>query len=428
MRSSVKVAVRLRPAPQSAVRGLQVAGDEVSTGVKAFNFDRVWDEAASQQDVAVEVEPIADSFLSGMNVTVLAYGQTGSGKSYSMGTAASEGAPRTGIIPQTLEYIFGQLGGADYEAEVTFCELYNEHFLDLLSTTPWSTRPRHSAGQSPSRDSLQLREESSGVYVEGLTATPVDNAEDCIDALHAGLAMRTTASTMMNVNSSRSHAVFTVLLRQLKSQEGGLKVWTRSKFHFVDLAGSERLKRTQAEGDRRREGIAINAGLLALGNVIAALTDEKQPIHIPYRNSKLTRLLQDSLGGNSQTLFLACASPLQQDLAETINTLGYASRARRIQNKCRINISVDTPAQAPRISSEQVARLLQENASLKQQLHDLRESVLHGAKPSVPAVKDSNSREAAELRERYLHLLGRLDRLRQDALTVRHKHAAHSSN
>lgn len=159
--------------------------------------------------------------------------------------------------------------------------------------------------------------------------------------LQQGALARTTASTQMNAQSSRSHALFTILIRRqrvITSNESDVLETLTSKFHFVDLAGSERLKRTGATGDRARESISINYGLLSLGNVISALGDPtKKAIHVPYRDTKLTRLLQDCLGGNSQTLMIACISPSDCDFMETLNTLKYANRARNIRNRVQVN-------------------------------------------------------------------------------------------
>ena len=170
----------------------------------------------------------------------------------------------------------------------------------------------------------------------------VNSADETLQCLHIGALSRTTASTQMNTQSSRSHAIFTILIKQQRistDQDDPDGIETLSaKFHFVDLAGSERLKRTGATGDRAKEGISINCGLLALGNVISALGDTcKKSLHIPYRDSKLTRLLQDSLGGNSKTVMIACVSPSDRDFMETLNTLKYANRARNIKNKVTIN-------------------------------------------------------------------------------------------
>ncbi|PNF31233.1 hypothetical protein B7P43_G14008, partial [Cryptotermes secundus] len=182
---------------------------------------------------------------------------------------------------------------------------------------------------------------------------PVLSAEDALQCLRMGALSRTTASTQMNSQSSRSHAIFTLHIKQQRMvkvetvDDGESIVATdpsnefetlTAKFHFVDLAGSERLKRTGATGERAKEGISINCGLLALGNVISALGDKsRKALHVPYRDSKLTRLLQDSLGGNSQTVMIACVSPSDRDFMETLNTLKYANRARNIKNRVTIN-------------------------------------------------------------------------------------------
>lgn len=195
---------------------------------------------------------------------------------------------------------------------------------------------------------------SGGIHIKGVTMRPVTSAEEALQCLRLGALSRTTASTQMNSSSSRSHAIFTLHIKQqrLVVIENSLTEsrddndinaanefeMLSAKFHFVDLAGSERLKRTGATGERAKEGISINCGLLALGNVISALGDmSKRALHVPYRDSKLTRLLQDSLGGNSQTVMIACISPSDRDFMETLNTLKYANRARNIKNKIMIN-------------------------------------------------------------------------------------------
>ena len=209
----------------------------------------------------------------------------------------------------------------DYKIEASFLEVYGEDVHDLLL---------------PSRPCVPLREDAKGgVICSGLTQKIVKTAGDALQVLHEGTLHRTTAATLMNLKSSRSHAVFTITLSQKTLGDDGMEIESTSRFTFVDLAGSERMKKTGAEGERAREGIKINEGLLALGNVINALADDersgKKP-HIPYRQSKLTRLLQDALGGNSQTLFLACVSPSSINASETLSTLRYANRARNIKN------------------------------------------------------------------------------------------------
>lgn len=246
-----------------------------------------------------------------------------------------EVSQNTGLIPRFMNDLFEQLqnkkgkkGLTEYKLRASFLEVYGEDVHDLLD---------------PSRKSLPLREDANGgVVCSGLTDRQVLTAAEALQVLHEGTMNRTTAATLMNLTSSRSHAVFTVTLTQVCNTDG-VEVTTMSRFTFVDLAGSERMKKTGAEGERAREGIKINEGLLALGNVINALADEDRlaegkKIHVPYRQSKLTRLLQDALGGNSQTLFLACVSPSDTNASETLSTLHYANRARNIKNAPTKNV------------------------------------------------------------------------------------------
>ncbi|KAI8078398.1 P-loop containing nucleoside triphosphate hydrolase protein [Thamnidium elegans] len=296
---------------------------------QSFTFDYVYPPAISQADVYSScIQPLFDQFTKGYNATILAYGQTGSGKTYSMGTSDINNCDSKdqGIVPRFTKNLFhwitNQQTNIKYQVKVSFLELYHEDIIDLLSTNPASC--------------VNIREDVFGnISWSGVHEQLVHNVADLLNCLHLGSQSRTTASTDMNSNSSRSHAIFTVtLIQQLPESV------INSKFHFVDLAGSERLKKTNAKGDRAREGISINSGLLALGNVISALGDEKKKSkrsHVPYRNSKLTRLLQDSLGGNSQTLMLACVSPSDSNANETTSTLKYANRAKNITNRVIIN-------------------------------------------------------------------------------------------
>jgi Kinesin motor domain len=230
--------------------------------------------------------------------------------------------PSMGLIPRFLMDMFERLTGfGDFHVETSFLEVYGDDIYDLLDV---------------SRTKLPLREDSKGgVTCSGLSTRDVTSATEAMQVLHEGTLNRSTAATNMNVTSSRSHAVFTVHLTLNN---------VCAKLTFVDLAGSERMKKTGAEGERAREGIQINMGLLALGNVINALADDEQmqnrgkKVHVPYRQSKLTRLLQDALGGNSQTLFLACVSPSDINANETLSTLHYANRARNIRNAPTQNI------------------------------------------------------------------------------------------
>ncbi|KAI8883227.1 kinesin-domain-containing protein [Backusella circina FSU 941] len=379
---------------------------------KQFRFDHVFDTESRQQDVFTNVgDPLVRKFIEGYNVTILAYGQTSSGKTYTMGTAGTtSNQSQQGIVPRSMALLFDLLQqqsdqvvvensrplsptssvssftsathksklrpvssrlstsntrhshisstsssspaqrSSKYSVKVSFIEIYNEELNDLLNLAPVEERPP-----------VTIREDTKGtIYWTGVKEVSVYNTDDVLNYLEQGTRNRATGSTDMNEKSSRSHAIFTVSLRQEKASDNSKTLrrpassmsvksnnsssnkrddeWmiTTSKFHFVDLAGSERLKRTAAQGDRRKEGININAGLSALGNVISALGGDKK-VHIPYRDSKLTRLLQDSLGGNATTLMIACASPAEHNLSETLNTLQYASRARNIRNKSEKN-------------------------------------------------------------------------------------------
>ncbi len=280
-----------------------------------------------------------------------------------MGTGLDGGidAHSVGIVPRAVDYLEGLLTD-NAQLYVSFLEIYNEEIIDLLN-------PSMQQESKARKGILAIREDAKGeIFVTGIKEEQVNNASDVLRCLQNGSLCRTTKSTQMNSVSSRSHAVFTITLRQRRVDEvSGQEKHIVSKLHFVDLAGSERLKRTQAEGDRAKESISINSGLLALGNVISALGDEsKKTTHVPYRDSKLTRLLQDSLGGNSRTLMIACISPSSDNLHETLNTLKYAHRARNIKNQVRI--TEDTAGDA----AFEILQLKKQIASLKQQLNLIR--------------------------------------------------------
>ncbi|RIA87565.1 P-loop containing nucleoside triphosphate hydrolase protein, partial [Glomus cerebriforme] len=258
-----------------------------------------------------------------------------------MGTIDNSSIPpeSKGIIPRAMETLFTSMKFSQYKTrqftiKVSFVEIYNEELIDLLGENIDESRPQ-----------VMIREDSKGnILWSGLQEMKVNNVEEVMALLARGSLNRQVGATDMNSQSSRSHAIFSVVMSQQKGMSRRLddmeNVTITSKFNFVDLAGSERLKRTSAIGDRAKEGISINSGLLALGNVISALGDPnkaKHTTHIPYRDSKLTRLLQDSLGGNAQTLMIACVSPTEYNLSETINTLKYANRARNIKNSATIN-------------------------------------------------------------------------------------------
>lgn len=237
----------------------------------------------------------------------------------------------------------------EFEVSVSFLELYCGAFYDLLAPASFNDKGE----KIPSNVKIQDERGDDGTFsvrVSNVLQIEVATVQDLMERLRRGSMERVTKSTDMNASSSRSHAVFTLYITHRRAAGTGSGdnpeddtnndavgvVTTTSKFNFVDLAGSERMKRTGATGDRAKEGININSGLLALGNVISALGDpSKKGSHVPYRDSKLTRLLQDSLGGSSRTVMIACISPCDRDFIETLNTLKYANRARNIKNKVR---------------------------------------------------------------------------------------------
>lgn len=288
---------------------------------KTFKFDHIFPESTTQMEIYRRVAlPVVDKVLNGYNGTIFAYGQTGTGKTYTM-SGHQKSDDIKGIIPNTFSHIFSQIARSNdktFVVTVTYVEIYNEDIRDLLSKN----------------NKLEIREiPSLGVYIKDLVGCPVSSVESMVDLMNRGNTNRITRSTMMNDVSSRSHAIFSIRI-EMKDQVTNKS--TTGKLNLVDLAGSERLAKTQATGERLREASSINQSLSVLGNVISALVDGKST-HIPYRNSKLTRLLKDSLGGNSKTAMIAMLSPSELDYEESLCTLRYASRVKYIKNYSQIN-------------------------------------------------------------------------------------------
>ncbi|XP_014206954.1 chromosome-associated kinesin KIF4 [Copidosoma floridanum] len=332
----VKVAVRIRPLVQSEKeKGCQIClnvvpGEQqiqIPSTEKAFTFNYVFAPECSQEEFyETAIKNMISNIFEGYNVTILAYGQTGSGKTFSMGTNYDKSDADCGVIPRAVNDIFEIIEKkTDWEFKVTvaFMELYKEQLYDLLSK-----KPRNQCV-------LDIREDLRGIKIVGLSEIPVTNTQETLQCLADGSSNRATGATAMNVQSSRSHAIFTISVHQQKKNEPNSAKF--AKFHLVDLAGSERSKKTQAIGERFKEGVNINKGLLALGNVISQLGEGGNSSYIGYRDSKLTRLLQDSLGGNSVTLMIACVSPANYNIDETTSTLRYADRAKKIKNKPIVN-------------------------------------------------------------------------------------------
>ncbi|XP_034041025.1 kinesin-like protein KIF11 [Thalassophryne amazonica] len=303
---------------------------------KTYTFDMVFGPAAKQIDVYRSVVcPILDEVIMGYNCTVFAYGQTGTGKTFTMegertpdGQFTWEEDPLAGIIPRTLHQIFEKLSenGTEFSIKVSLLEIYNEELFDLLSPT------------EDVSERLQLFDDprnKRGVVVKGLEEVAVHNKDEVYQILERGAARRRTASTLLNAYSSRSHSVFSVTIHMKEITLDGEELVKIGKLNLVDLAGSENIGRSGAVDKRAREAGNINQSLLTLGRVITALV-EKRP-HVPYRESKLTRILQDSLGGRTKTSIIATVSPSSSNLEETLSTLEYASRAKNIMNKPEIN-------------------------------------------------------------------------------------------
>ncbi|CAH2045779.1 unnamed protein product, partial [Iphiclides podalirius] len=302
---TVQVALRIRPLMQQEIeRGcdecIDVVSGEQQVQIKdlAFTYNYVFAQHITQQE-------FYDTAVKGLI-----------GKLFQ------------GVIPQAVADIFDFIETHEdkfiFKVTVSFMELYQEQCYDLLS------------GKERAHSIIEIREDiNKGVHLPGITELPVTSTMETMMVLEKGSIGRVTGSTAMNQASSRSHAVFTIVIA--KESRTDKNIATTSKFHLVDLAGSERIKKTKASGERLKEGVKINQGLLALGNVISALGDGTNRSFISYRDSKLTRLLQDSLGGNSLTLMVACVSPADYNLDETVSTLRYADRARRIRNKPIIN-------------------------------------------------------------------------------------------
>ncbi|KAL5363397.1 hypothetical protein BJX96DRAFT_118370 [Aspergillus floccosus] len=432
-KTAVKVAVRVRPPLKPTDPGYELVPQrfqrsmvhvttptslavDVPQGRKLFVFDRVFPETVNQDGIWEYLSESVNSFVQGYNVSILAYGQSGAGKSYTMGTSGpnEQNNPEAmGIIPRAAQLLFEKLEGPskhnrnsstglrtparysisstssfgrqsmdkNWQMKATYVEIYNEQLRDLLlpDSTPLGDRP-----------TVTIREDTKGrIILTGLHQVNINSIEDLLGALNFGSSIRQTDSTAINAKSSRSHAVFSLNLVQRKSASNGVtspkekrmsmpveimsggdaSISVESKLHFVDLAGSERLKNTGASGERAREGISINAGLAALGKVISQLSSRQAGSHVSYRDSKLTRLLQDSLGGNAYTYMIACVTPAEFHLSETLNTVQYAQRARAIQSKPRIQqVADDSDKHAV------IERLKAEVAFLRQQLRNVEEN------------------------------------------------------
>lgn len=378
------------------------------TEEKTFTFDSsFWSHDtkdphyATQGDVYNSLgEEFLDHNFEGYHTCIFAYGQTGSGKSYTM-----MGTPdHPGLIPRTCQDLFERIEAAQnetpnisYNVRVSYFEVYNEHVRDLLVPVVPNQAPYY----------LKIRESpTEGPYVKDLTEVPVRSIDEILRYMKTGDNSRTTASTKMNDTSSRSHAVFTIMLKQIHHDVETDETTERSsRIRLVDLAGSERAKATEATGQRLREGSNINKSLTTLGRVIAALADPKsqrsgkggrgKDTVVPYRDSILTWLLKDSLGGNSKTAMIACIAP--SDYEETLSTLRYADQAKRIRTRAVVN-------QDQISSAERDAQI----AAMAEEIRNLQLSV------SESRSREKNAKDQEERLEEYQDRVGSMQRMMEE--------------
>ena len=317
-------------------------------GNHGFAFDHVFDCSTHQEEVYEHCRDVVSSILSGYNGSIIAYGQTGTGKSYTLGNLGGEDTISCGIIPRCLQELFSALDDS-YEVSVSYLQIYNEVVSDLLA---------------PGR-SLSLRsQKGGGVGVEGRSASVVRTVKEALALLSHGNSHRCTAQTKLNDVSSRSHAVFSLTVTRTDYHQA-----TIGKLNIVDLAGSERVRLTGASGQRLEEGKKINQSLSALGNVVSALVEDKS--HIPFRDSKLTRILEDSLGGNCKTVLLVTISPANECFAESLSTLKFASRARGLKARPSINSTCSSVGCACRGQIEALRLELEKEKQKREQLEEI---------------------------------------------------------
>ena len=294
--------------------------------LKTFTFDAVYDCNSKQLDLYAETfAPLVDSVLDGFNGTIFAYGQTGTGKTYTMEGVKDDQSQR-GVIPNSFDHIFSHIAKSEnqqYLVRASYLEIYLEDVRDLLA--------------KDQTKNLELKERpDTGIYVKDLSSFVCKSVSEIEHVMAVGNQNRSVGKTEMNEHSSRSHAIFIITVECSELDMEGQAHIRVGKLNLVDLAGSERQAKTGAVGDRLKEATKINLSLSALGNVIAALVDGKSS-HVPYRDSKLTRLLQDSLGGNARTVMVANLGPASYNYEESVTTLRFANRAKNIKNKPRIN-------------------------------------------------------------------------------------------
>jgi len=324
LEGNIRVYTRVRPAGATGSTEERIVNVDTSSDYKDkiivaasrttdFAFEKAFDESSSQETIYREVAPFIRPVLDGYNVCLFAYGQTGSGKTHTMtGGDGNERGVNIRAIEDLFQIIQRNSHEAEYSVSIQMLEIYNEELRDLLDEN---------------RDKkLEIRSgERSGVNVPGVILQNVSNVEDVLDFMDIGQKNRVIGATAMNERSSRSHSVFTIRVSSVSRLNG---CETSACLNLIDLAGSERVSRSESTGERLKEAQHINKSLSALGDVVAALASKQK--HIPYRNSKLTHLLADSLNGSAKVLMLSHIAPEKDNCSETISTLHFATRVSKV--------------------------------------------------------------------------------------------------
>eukprot|EP01060_Flectonema_neradi_P000529 TRINITY_DN10333_c0_g1_i1.p1 TRINITY_DN10333_c0_g1~~TRINITY_DN10333_c0_g1_i1.p1 ORF type:complete len:599 (+),score=133.34 TRINITY_DN10333_c0_g1_i1:838-2634(+) len=427
MSERVHVNIRIRPPNATELeKGSECVAvtddEEIKIGDKRFTFDYVFTQDRTQEEVYFKIGvPIVESVLKGYNGTVMAYGQTGSGKTHTMtgpdGGINSLNSPDRGLVPRVILETFSKLAGlpaAEISTTVhlSILELYKEQLNDLLCTQ---------------KTDLKIREDrlsGRGVYIEGAEQVGVSSADEALGTIEQAMQKKQIASTSANETSSRSHTIVTLTVTQTDHVQGDSK--TTGRLYLVDLAGSERVEKSGAEGNRLKEAQTINLSLTLLGNVINKLTDGKS-VHIPYRDAKLTRILQDSFGGNSRTVLLCNVSPSSYNSQESTSTLQFANRAKEIKNKPRVNkeLTGEELKLAYQKAQEEISACKVRIANLEEQLavprpgsmphrRSFRNSETNSPTAAAAVNNQNNTAEIDELKAEISSLMRELDERKEE--------------
>ncbi|CAI2377981.1 unnamed protein product [Moneuplotes crassus] len=381
-RGGSNVCCEFHPSKKSVTINMSKRSGDNFSGSNKFTFDRVFDTDTSQREVYESAaKPIIDGVLQGFNGTIFAYGQTGSGKTFTMQGPNIEDLQEQGIVPRMVRTVFSRIDNmsenVEFSIKVSMAEIYMEKIRDLLDETKVDLKVKQSS--------------EKGIYIDNLTERYIGSSSEVYEIMNIGNNHRKVASTSMNDQSSRSHSIFIMHVNQTNLDDGSS---ISGKLYLVDLAGSEKVAKTNVKGTQLDEAKGINKSLSTLGKVINALTDKKQT-HIPYRESKLTRILSESLGGNAKTCLVITCSPSPWNELETMSTLRFGTAARNIKNKPKVNKEY-TPAELKRMlnasqkrvraleqfildnnleipSNEDIGRLSSHLASTNQSISDIQE-------------------------------------------------------